>query len=159
MPISAGRVTARVIERIKSSEYLMRVYYPVARSKPTGTTVVPLPVSPLIPKPNPQPPPEDEPDRVQPYVELQCLLTETAAIGDLRRQQLEAQVGGWNREVTAMARVVASEADRVGGTVFDGCAYVEVSGQRYKVLSVVRQAASTTPLGTYYVLLTGAVKE
>jgi hypothetical protein len=159
MPVTGRRVTERVIKRIRESEYTLRVYYPIAKTKPTGTTPVSLPVSPLLPAPRPQAAPGEDPERILPELALRCLFTEVSLIGEYRRDRMEVEVGGWSRETTALARVVATEADRPdGGTVFDGCDFVEVQGRRYKVLNVVKQSASTTSLGTYYVLLTGAAK-
>lgn len=159
MPVSGRRVTERVIKRIRESEYRLTIYYPIAKTKPTGSTPVSLPVSPLLAAPNPQADSGDEPERIIPDITLNCLFTEVSMMGEYRRDRMEVEVMGWSRETTALARVVAAEADRSdGGTVFDGCDFVEVQGRRYKVLNVVRQAASTTALGTYYVLLTGAAK-
>jgi len=159
MAISGRRVTERVIERIEASEYRLKVYYPVVRTKPTGTSPVSLPVSPLVKAPDPEPPADEDPDRILPEVTMRCLFLEASLVGDYRRQQMAAQVGGWSREVTALARVTATDAElATGGTVFDGCDFVEVLGRRFKVTNVVRQSASTTLLGTYYVLLTGAAK-
>lgn len=159
MGVSGRRVTERIIKRIRDSEYRLSVYYPVAKMKPTGSTPISLPVSPLLAKPNPQVDTGEEPERILPEITLQCLFTEVSLIGEYRRDRMEVEVGGWSRETTALARVIAAEADRDdGGTVFDGCDFVEVMGRRYRVLNVVRQSASTTSLGTYYVLLTGAAK-
>lgn len=159
MPVSGSRVTERVINRIRESEYTLTVYYPVAKTKPTGNTPVSLPASPLLAVPNPQPESGEDPERILPEVTLQCLFTEVSLMGEYRRDRMEVEVGGWSRETTALARVIASEASiSTGGTVFDGCDFVEVNGSRYKVLNVVRQTASTTKLGTFYVLLTGAIK-
>lgn len=159
MGVSGRRVTERVIKRIRESEYRLKVFYPVAKTKPTGSTPVSLPVSPLMATPAPQIETGAEPDRILPELSLQCLFTEVSLIGEYRRDRMEVEVGGWSRETTALARVIAAEADRPdGGTVFDGCDFVEVQGKRYRVLNVVRQSASTTSLGTYYVLLTGAAK-
>jgi hypothetical protein len=109
--------------------------------------------------PNPVAVIEEDPDRTQSDVTLQCLFLEVTAMGDAKQQRMAAAVGGWSLGTTALARVVAADADLVtGGTVFDGCAHVEVQGRRYKVVNVVRQAASTVVSGTYYVMLTGASK-
>jgi hypothetical protein len=157
MRANAQRVTARVVERIRQSEYRLTVYYPKAVTKPTGAgTPVPLPVSPLVRPPNPQAETGIEPDRVLPDLTMPCLFTNAALLSEFRQRRVDAEVGGWRRDTTGLARVLARDAERSeGGTVFDGCDYVEVDGQRYRVQNVVKQAASTTRLGTYYVLLTG----
>lgn len=159
MTINTRRVTDRVRQRIRSSEYRLTVVYPLLVSKPTGVSPISLPVSPLMRTPNPTPENDEYKERVQPEVTMPCLFTEVSLIGDLRKDRLSAEVGGWTRETTAVARVDTADADSpTGGTVFDGCDHVEVEGRRYKVLNVVRQAAGTTRDGTYYVLLQGALK-
>lgn len=161
MPISARRVTEQVIARIRSSEYRMTIYYPAITPKPTGAAPIWLPTSPLMPTPNPKPETGDAPERAQSDVTVQCLYMETSQLSDMRQQRMRAEVGGWSHDIVALARVVGSDVERAGGagTLFDGCAFVEILGRRYKVRSVVRQAASTTLLGTYYILLAGATKE
>jgi hypothetical protein len=158
MPVSARRVTERVIDRIRQSEYRLTVFYPKATTKPTSTgQPIALPSSPLVRPPNPQPETGIEAERVLPEVTMQCLFTNATMLSEFRQRRVEAEVAGWRRDTAALARVQASDAERSeGGTVFDGCDFVEVDGRRFRVQNVVRQAASTAKLGTYYVLLTGA---
>jgi hypothetical protein len=160
MTINARRVAERVIARIRSSEYRLTIYYPKLQAKPVGTDPIALPTSPLVARPNPQRETGDEPERVLSDITVPCLYLESSQLGDLRSVKMEAALAGWSQQFTALARVVASDVDRPeGGTAFEGCAFVEILGSRYKVLGVVRQSASTTSLGTYYVLLKGASKE
>ena len=159
MPVNARNVATRVIRRIRDSEYRVTVVYPVVKAKPTGMPMASLPAGALQAKPNPQVETGEEPERVQSDVTMPCLFTDASLLGEYRQRRVEAEIGGWSRETTALLRVVASDATSPeGGTVFDGCAYVEVEGRRYKVLSVVPQGASTARPGTFYVLLTGAAK-
>lgn len=157
MAVTSRRVVERVLDRIAASEYRLTVIYPVAPTVPTGTTAIPLPVSPLLPSITPTPETGEEPERVQPSITMRCLFTEVAMLGQLRQERMSGDLGGWSRETTALARVSADDAELPqGGTVFDGAAHVEVNGARYKVLNVVKQSASTSVLGTYYVHLGGA---
>lgn len=159
MAVNARRVSERVIARIRASDYTMRIVFPYARTKPTGATAVPLPVSPLLAKPNPQPVPEEEPERILPDLEVPCLYLETSALSDLRSTRAGADIAAWDRDIKAYVRVISADVDKPeGGTVLDGCDYVEIAGTRFKVMSVVRPAASMINSGTYYVALTGAVK-
>jgi len=159
MAVNPRRVAERVVERIRSSDYTLRIVFPRAKPKPTGTTAIPLPSSPLVAVPNPQSASEEEIERIQSDIVVKCLYLEAGALSDLRSQQIQAQMTGWTRDFRGYARVIASDVDRPGGgTVLEGCDYVEVAGGRYKVLSVVRASASMMDSGTYYVVLTGAAK-
>jgi hypothetical protein len=159
MPINPRRLTQRVISRIRQSEYRLTVYYPVAKTTPQAGGVSSLPVSPLMAKPVTPPVLPDEPERVNPDVTVPCLFLEVALTGDYRQKRLEASLGGWTMETTAVARVVGSDVEnQTGGTIFDGCEFVEVLGRRFRVLNVIRETPSMSTLATYYVLLTGAVK-
>lgn len=160
MAITPARVTARVLARIANSEYTLTVFYPKATTKPTGAGANPLPMSPLLPTPNPVSAIEDLPERVLPEVSMPCLFTEVSMISQAQRGRVEADVGGWMQGTVALARVSTADAELdSGGTVFDGAAFVEVSGRRYRVINVVRVTASTTTQGTYYIQLTGTSKE
>jgi hypothetical protein len=157
--INPRRVTDRVIDRIRSSEYTLTVYYPLDAPKPTGALPISLPVAPLIKTPDPRPDSSDYAQRKQPEVSMRCLFTDVSVNSEYRQERVKAEISGWHRSTSALARVIASDASRPeGGTVFDGCDYVEIQGRRYKVLNVVLQSASTTPNGTYYVLLSGSSK-
>jgi hypothetical protein len=159
MKRNARMVTQRVIARIRSSDYLLVVYYPHKRPALTGAARTSLPASPLVASPNPKPTAEEEADRSRPEVEMPCLFLETSALGELRQREVTAGLAGWTKDTSALARVTTEDADLTdGNTVFDGCDFVEVSGRRYRVQNVVRQASSVTDSGTYYVLLTGAGK-
>jgi len=157
MAVTSRRVVDRVLDRIRASEYTLTVVYPVSPVVPSGTTAIPLPTSPLLSYTAPAPETGEEPERVQPSLTMRCLFTEVAMLGQLRQERMSSDVGGWSRETTALARVASDDAELPqGGTVFDGAAHVEVNGMRYKVMNVVKQAASTSVLGTYYVHLGGA---
>lgn len=159
MAVNPRRVTARVVERIRRSEHSLRVVFPVLKAKPTGTSPIAMPISPLMPKPNPQPVSDEDPERVQSDAVVKCLYLESAVMADVRNPRLEATLGGWNREIRGYARVIASDIEKPGGgTILDGCDYVEVAGGRYQVMSIVKATASMVKTGTYYVVLTGAAK-
>jgi hypothetical protein len=159
MPVNAKAVTDRVIARIRASDYQLTVYYPVARTPLPGTIPTDLPPSPLKPRPQPKQETGVDPERVLPEVTVQCLFLEAVALGDYRRTQLAAELSGWHRDITAVARVVGEDVElSEGGTVFDGCDFVEVDGRRFRVLNVVAQRASTSQQGTYYVMLAGSNK-
>jgi hypothetical protein len=159
MKRNARMVTQRVINRIRSSDYSMVIYYPAKRPAMTGSSRPDLPASPLVRPPNPKRNTAVEPERSQPEVEIQCLFLDTATVGELRKAEVHATLGGWSQDVAAIARVVAEDIELSdGNTVFDGCDFVEVAGRRFRVQNVVRQAASMTDYGTYYVMLTGAGK-
>jgi hypothetical protein len=160
MPVNAKAVTDRVIARIRSSDYQLTVYYPVVRTPLPGTTPTVLPPSPLSPRPQPKQETGVDPDRVLPEVTVQCLFLEATTMGDHRRTQLAAELSGWHRDITAVARVAGEDVELTdGGTVFDGCDFVELDDRRrFRVLNVVAQRASTSQQGTYYVMLAGSSK-
>jgi len=138
----------------------MTIHYPLEVVKPSGQSLTSMPVSPLVRKPDPRPDITLGKEPSRPCVTIQCLFTPVASLSDMRAERIKAEVGGWVRETTALARVVGSEVELGPGvTVFDGCDYVDVGGSRHKVLNVTLQAASTTAVGTYYVLLSGAAKQ
>jgi hypothetical protein len=159
MGVHAARVRERVVERIRTSEYVLTVRYPLVRPTPAGVFPLPPGASPLTPKADPQAPVDDEGETVRPEVAVPCLFTELWSMASTSRDKLQAELGGWALETEALARVVDEDVDLPdGGTVFDGAASVVVTGRKYRVLAVRKLASSGTIAGTYYVMLTGAAK-
>jgi hypothetical protein len=160
MPPNGSHINARIRDRILRSDFSLTVYYAEVRPKPTGTAPVNINnVSLLLPTALPTATPEEPPEPVLPSVTMPCLFTDAHQLTDLRQKRFGAGNGLWTREATALVRVLAEDAELLsGGLVFDGCKGVEIGGRRYKVMEAVRVAVSSELGGTYYVYLSGSVK-
>lgn len=159
MPINPKRVVDRVLSRIANSEYSLTVHYPKATVKPSGTGAIALPVSPLMAKPNPQTVPDiDESEPVDGPVTVKCLFTEAALLRQTMHEHRLAEVVGWSRQSTALARVAQADAEVPNNrTIFDGADHVVVNGAKYRVLNVIKVASGMSTNGTYYINLSGYV--
>lgn len=160
MPPRGDRINARIRERIEASEYQLTVYFAEVRPKPTGIAPLSIDqVSLLLPTATPTATPDEAPEQVQPSVTMKCLFTDAYQLTDLRQRRLGVDNSAWTRDTTALVRVLPDDVELPsGGLVFDGCKWVEIEGRRYKVLEVVRVAVSSEKAGTYYVYLSGSVK-
>lgn len=160
MPPSGKRINERIRERILASDFSLTVYFAETRPKPTGTAPLSIDqVSLLLPTAPPAATPDDPPEQVKPSTSMKCLFTDAHQPWQLREKKLVAEHGHWIREATALVRVLAEDVELAGGgLVFDGCKWVECEGRRYKVLNAVRVAVSSEKAGTYYVYLSGSVK-
>ena len=161
MPPNSRRVVERILERIAASEYTLTVHFPAVRPGPTGTGPIQQSASALVPfaLPPAMSPLPDDPEPQEPPVSMKCLYLDAAGLYQLRQQRVQVNDAGWNREVKALVRVDAAAVEvSASNTIFDGCAYVTVGDERFKVLGVSKLGASGTALGTYYVYLTGAAK-
>lgn len=160
MPPSGDRINQRIRERIAASEFQLTVYYADVRPKPTGTAPLSIDqVSLLLPTALPTATSDEVPEKVLPSVTMKCLWTDAHQPWQLREKKLTTAHGAWVRDANALARVLAEDVELAsGGLVFDGCKHVEVDGRRYHVLNAVRVAVSSERAGTYYVYLSGSVK-
>lgn len=154
MPPNASRVAAAVDARIARSDFVLTIWYPQLRTTPAGSGPQALPVSPLMKTPNPQKPTDTEPDRVLDSLSMQCLFLETSMMSDARRERLAATLPGWSHEARALVRVRSSDIERPqGGVWFEGSAYVDVNGRKYKVLGWSQMGNSFTLAATYTAIL------
>jgi hypothetical protein len=104
--------------------------------------------------PSPQKPADEEPTRVQDPLTMPCLFLETSMMSDARRERLAATLPGWSHEARALVRVKSSDIERPqGGVWFEGSAYVDVNGRKYKVLGWSQMGNSFTQAATYTAVL------
>ncbi len=153
------RLVQRVLDRIATSPYFLEIHYPMLKPVPSGTAPL-TGVSPLIAVQNPGTigSPAAPPVSSAPPVTLQCLYLDAAGLYQLRQTKVHI-TEGWDREVKALARVDAEPVDiSPGNTIFDGCTFVVIDGQKYKFLGLSKVNASMSKMGTYYVLLGGGAK-
>lgn len=154
MPPNASRVAAAVDARIEGSANVLTIWFPEARATPSGVAPVAMPSSPLMKAPSPQKPSADEPTRVTESISMQCLFLETSMMSDARREKLAATLPGWSHEARALVRVRSTDIERPqGGVWFEGSAYVDVNGRKYKVLGWSQMGNSFTQSATYTAIL------
>jgi hypothetical protein len=154
MPPNASRVSAAVEARISRSDFTLTIWFPELRATPAGTAPIAMPASPLMKAPNPTKPPEEEPTRVQDAISMPCLFLETSMMSDARRERLAATLPGWSHEARAMVRVRSEDIERPqGGVWFEGSAYVDVNGRKYKVLGWSQMGNSFTQAASYTAIL------
>lgn len=152
MPPNFRRVEAQVEARILASPHRVTFYYGKARTSPSGSGPVALPVSPLVQAPNPAPVVSEE-TLLDPQT-MACLYLETTQLSDARRDKLGADLGGWSEQARALVRVRAQDALRPeGGLYFEGAAYAMVGSRRFRVLGWSQTGGSGSTTGSYYVQL------
>lgn len=154
-------MTAGVELRIRRSAYRVLVHYPPDRPALSGGGPVARPLNPLSGAfTAPTYSGGMEPEEREPPVAMPCLFHDSATLAsseDYRRTIAGAYVAGAN----ALLRVLVDDAaldpeEPLRGTVFDGSAWVECRGQRFRVLKVEPVGPSFRLPRTYHVWLSGA---
>jgi hypothetical protein len=163
---SAENLKRRLLARIDDSALALTVHYAPARpsATPTGGTAT-APLNPLTGAPPTHTLVQGAaPAPAAPPVTMPCLWLDVAAARNATLDEDRVRMNmlaGWAATATAQARVAVRDAALDpdapwGGTVFDGAAYVEAQGRRYRVLGVEPIGASFADAYTYAVWLQGA---
>jgi hypothetical protein len=151
---NASLLTARLLERIKTSSHTLTVHYPAKVTPVAGTAPGPAPLSPLTGTPPTHQVVETPRVPSKPPVTMACLWLDVGQLGDLRRNATVAGDYGWTADADAMARVSATDAASVEG--FLGTDRVEHEGRTYRVISALPVGPSFAPAATYTIWLRGA---
>lgn len=150
------RVVAAVEARIARSSHVMTLHYPRLPVTIPGVAPVSAPVSPLVQVSPPTKSTTTPPTTVASTVSFSCLFTPMSTLSEAKRAKLQAELGGWNSNTKALARVAQADVElSPTRTVFDGVELVDVNGVYFRVLNWIKLASSWDSRGTYYVFLGG----